>query len=46
MDYSMPGEDGPTTCMRIRGLLAEKDIARKQQPFVALLTAYQEKQFH
>ena len=46
MDYSMPGEDGPTTCQRIRNMLQESNIARERQPFIAMLTAYQETRFH
>jgi len=45
MDYSMPECDGPTACQLIRDLYAQKGILRPDQPYIAMLTAYTEKEF-
>ena len=42
----MPGEDGPYTVQRVRRMLYDHDIPRDRQPFIAMLTAYHQNQFH
>ena len=44
-DYSMPDCDGPSATIAIRQQLLDHGMAREQQPFMACLSAYQEKSF-
>lgn len=45
MDFSMPICDGPTASTRIRELLTKEGIARKNQTFIACLSAYSESSY-
>ena len=46
MDFSMPECDGPTSSQIMRDLFATAGIPRKDQPYIALLTAFTDKEFH
>ena len=43
MDYSMPECDGPQATQAIREIMSKEGIERDSQPFIACLSAYNEK---
>ena len=42
MDYSMPQMNGPDSTRAIRQFLNDRGVPRNNQPFICLLTAYQD----